>query len=513
MTYYTGVYNETKIYPAFTEEELPLIYTGNPYIFSINNNYVTFINTGISVLTGYNTGTEEYEGITGTQEVTVNRANAIINFPYIPVINKNITTGYTVNATSNHSESAIQYISSNSGSIIITGGNILAITGLGTGIISGYQPATSHYNTGFSQMNFEVVFVRLPQILSVSNLPNNIFYNTGSKYLQGILKDEGVYNLKLHILEDDILCEKTLRLTCYNPNNKYIYKVNYPINIGFIKYNPLERLGISTLSDGDARRYFNRTNISNTSIQNKISNFVSGLKNLNVWNKFQNIWILKSGYNSNDSSFYDLKNIDFSGSIIGGMTKSISGYKITTNSFDPVSSRLSLANYPIKFNGNWTTMFLLENYTGSLPTTAQAFLSNDSYQASGFRMGYAANNKEFNFWNGESLPPGSGGFGLTETNSHLTKYSFITASLSTGTLGYVYSGTAKLLVDNKSKIQSSAPYKISNKAIQNLSSPAGGNYGFENNIAFFGLSDQDLSNYHSGIRDLARNTIYDNLNF
>jgi hypothetical protein len=245
MTYYTGIYNETKIYPAFTEEDLPLIYTGNPSIFSINNNYVTFINTGISILTGYNTGTEEYEGVTGTQEVTVNRANAIINFPYIPVINKNITTGYTLNATSNHSESAIQYISSNSGSIIITGGNILAITGLGTGIISGYQPATSHYNTGFSQMNFEVVSVRFPQIISVSNLPNNVYFSSNSNTIGGYLQDESAYHIKVQILEDDILCEKTLILNCYNPNNKYIYKVNYPINIGFIKYNAPQRLGLS----------------------------------------------------------------------------------------------------------------------------------------------------------------------------------------------------------------------------------------------------------------------------
>jgi len=246
MSYYTGIYNETKIYDAFTEEGLPLIYTGNLSIFSINNNYVTFINTGVSVLTGYNTGSQEYEGVTGTQEVTVNRANAIINFPYIPVFNKNITTGYVLNTTSNHNESAIQYTSSNSGSIIITGSNVLAITGIGTGTISGYQSPTSHYNAGFSQANFEVVFIRLPEIVAVSNLPNNIIFSSGSNFLQGYLQDEGIYNIKVNILEHGVFCEKTLRLTCYNTNKKYIYKVNYPINIGFIKYNPLERLGIVT---------------------------------------------------------------------------------------------------------------------------------------------------------------------------------------------------------------------------------------------------------------------------
>jgi hypothetical protein len=77
-----------------------------------------------------------------------------------------------------------------------------------------------------------VVFIRSPQIVAVSNLPNNILFSSGSNFLQGYLQDEGVYDIKVHILEHDILCEKIVRLTVYNPNNKYIYKVNYPINIG-----------------------------------------------------------------------------------------------------------------------------------------------------------------------------------------------------------------------------------------------------------------------------------------
>ncbi|NBP02997.1 MAG: hypothetical protein EBU90_23370, partial [Proteobacteria bacterium] len=208
--FYTGVYNETKTYDLSTPQGLPIIYTGDTNIFSIEANNITFINTGVTILTGYNTGSTNCTGITGTQQVTVNRANAIIDFPYIPVFNINLTSGYTLNATSNHSESAIEYTSSNSGAASISGSNTLLITGTGVGIITAYQPATSHYNEASGQRSFTALNIRNPQIVAVSNLPNNVFFDTGSKYLQGYLQDEGTYHLKLHILEDNILCEKTI---------------------------------------------------------------------------------------------------------------------------------------------------------------------------------------------------------------------------------------------------------------------------------------------------------------
>jgi hypothetical protein len=302
-------------------------------------------------------------------------------------------------------------------------------------------------------------------------------------------------------------------------NGRETYQIKYqgPVNTRLIDI--LDPFLIFT-ADPDAQNYFNNANITDRIAKINISEFCLGLKNLNVWDKLEKIWILKSGYNYDGrngfgpedyKNFYDLKNLNSSGSGFGGIIKSLSGYKIQTNSLAPVSSRLYFPNYPIKFTGNWTTMFLLENYTGSLPTTYQAFLSNDDYQKSGFRMGYGAGSKEFNFWNSESVP--AGGFSLTETNSHPNKYSFITANLSTGTLGNINSGAAKLLVDNKNIIKGSGSYQIADYAITNLSNPAGGNYGFENNIAFFALSYQDISNYHSGIRDLAKNTICNNLNF
>ena len=508
MTYYTGVYNETKIYNAFTEEELPLIYTGNPYIFSINNNYVTFINTGISILTGYNTGTEEYEGITGTQEITVNRANAIINFPYIPVINKNITTGYTLNATSNHSESAIQYTSSNSGSIVITGGNVLAITGIGTGTISGYQPATSHYNTGFSQINFEVVSVRVPQIISVSNLPNNVYFSSNSNTIGGYLQDESAYHIKVQILEDDILCEKTLILNCYNPNNKYIYKVNYPINIGFIKYNPLQRLGISTIPDPDARKYFAKTNVSDLSIQNKISNFVGGLKNLNVWDKLENIWIFRSEYNlaSGASGFIDLKNPNFSG-YISSSTNLVdhrsSGYKFVND-----NSRFNLSD-SIRFTGANISMFsVLESIKTAPPHNPyKTLLGPESYQQSGFRFGINETlnfRKWFRLWNNESVP--SNGFQVgTNATGQGSEYSFLSAGIQN-------SGTGFIQVNNESPSTSTGSYKEYGPGITAFPSLAGGTNVLPNRIAFFAISKQNILNNHSGLMNLVKSTICADLN-
>jgi hypothetical protein len=85
---------------------------------------------------------------------------------------------------------------------------------------------------------------RNPDIIHVSNLPNNIFYNTGTKYLQGYVQDHGTYNIKVHILESGIFCEKIIILNVINTGFNYLYKVNYPINIGFIKYNALQRLGL-----------------------------------------------------------------------------------------------------------------------------------------------------------------------------------------------------------------------------------------------------------------------------
>jgi hypothetical protein len=120
---------------------------------------------------------------------------------------------------------------------LVTGLEYRLPTGIGDTIFIDLNDIVYKFYTGQDP-------TRTPNIVNASNLPNNIYYNTGTKYLQGYLQDEGTYNIKLNIIESGVLCEKTLRLDCYNPNKKYIYKVNYPINIGFIKYNAPQRLGL-----------------------------------------------------------------------------------------------------------------------------------------------------------------------------------------------------------------------------------------------------------------------------
>ena len=351
-----------------------------------------------------------------------------------------------------------------------------------------------------------------------SNSPTGIFYairdyNTKFQIGSGLQKVDAQNYVSKNIWLNGILQEKNDKYILSSCVNNSLYgdkSLALPQDDLFDEeYFRFASGQNDTDLDYDVLPYLTKANITGDTQKNQINSFVKELKRTNIWDKFQNILILKSGYNSNDSSFYDLKNTNFSGSVLGGMMRSLSGYKIKTNGSFPFTDNLYFPNYPIKFTGNFTTVFLLENYTG-LPIQGEAFLSNETYQQSGFRMGYPFS-KEFNVWTNESVP--AGGIYIFETNSHPTKYSFITASILTGILGNINSGTAKLLVDNKTKIESSGAYKINNRGIQYLHSPAGGNYGFSNNIALFALSNEDLSNYHSLIRDIAKNTIYSNLDF
>jgi hypothetical protein len=298
-------------------------------------------------------------------------------------------------------------------------------------------------------------------------------------------------------------------------NGRETYQIKYqgPVNTRLIDI--LDPFLLFT-ADPDAQSYFNRANITDRMAKINISEFCLGLKNLNVWDKLEKIWILKSGYNYDGrnglgaedyKNFYDLKNITFSGSGNGTIIKSLSGYKPLANI--PSNDFLTFTNDSIIFTGNWTSMFLLQNYTGT-PVNFEILFSNEGYQSSGFRMGYQ-DTKEFSLWSSQSVPVGTNfGFNLLETNIHNTPYSFITAGVKSNLMN---SGMATVLVDNKNKIELTGYYYDSSRRITTLSAPAGGTYSFPNNIAFFALSYQDLSNYHSGIRDLAKNTIYNNLNF
>ena len=260
--------------------------------------------------------------------------------------------------------------------------------------------------------------------------------------------------------------------------------------------------------DYDVLPYLAKANITGDTQKNQINSFVKELKRINAWNKFQNIWILKSGYNFNGNSFYDLKNPNFSGNTVGTVIKSLSGCKPLISENNNQSHYLNFQNYPMRFTGNWTNMFLLENQTG-IPNF-EIILSNENYEFRGFRMGYPGS-KEFALWSSQSVPPGTNyGFNLLETNVHGKPYSFITAGVKTNLIA---SGMATVLVDNKNKVQATGFYYNSPNLITRLPSAAGGTYAFANNIAFFALSYEDLSNDHSLIRDIAKNTIYSNLDF
>jgi len=359
-------YKENLTLPLFSDQGNVINYNNESNLFLINGNNITAIETGSTIITGIASESDFFDPATGTIPFTVDKAYSQINLENIPVFNINYNSGfsYTLNGTSNNDESSIQYISSNSGAISISGSNKLIISGLGTGFITAYQPDTNHYYSNSIQRNFQVVNIRTPEILSVSNLPNNVFYNKNSKYIQGYLQDEGVYNIKVQIKENDVICEKTLRLTCYNPNKKYIYKVNYPINIGFIKYNPLERLGLANF-DKDARKYFVRSNISDFSVQNKINSFITGLKDINLWNNVINVYLLNSGYNSvAGTKIYGLKT-GYDGTLLnsGQASWTSSGIFLKSGysgSYEWSSSGKASISHPVLplFNGNFTISML-----------------------------------------------------------------------------------------------------------------------------------------------------------
>jgi len=349
---------------------------------------------------------------------------------------------------------------------------------------------------------------RNPNIINISNLPNNTYYNAQTKYFQGYLQDDGVYSLHVHLLESGVLCDKVIKLNCYNPNKKYIYKVNYPSNIGFIKYNPLERLGIINFHDSDARKYFSKTKISNVEIQDKISDFIGGLKSLNIWDKLENIWIFRSEYNlaSGASGFIDLKNPNFSGYISSPtyqVNHTSSGYKFVNN-----NSKFNLSSN-IKFTGANISMFsVLESNKTAVPHLPYStLLAPESYQQSGFRFGIFNTlnyRKWFTLWNSESIP--SNGFEVkTNAAGQSSEYSFLSAGIQN-------SGTGFIQINSESPDTSAKSYKEYGYGINTFPYVAGGTNVIPNRIVFFAISKQNILNNHSGLMNLVKNTICADLN-
>jgi hypothetical protein len=190
----------------------------------------------------FNPTNSNYTSVTIPISITVNKANPIINFPNIPKLNKSLRTEYTLNVTSNHNESPIVYSSSNT-NVATVNGIKLNLISFGFSNITASQAESANYNSSTVTRQLEIIFSRLPRIISISNLPNGLFYNSNSKTLEGVIEDEGNYHIKIYLEEDGVMCEKTLNLMVSNKNKRYLYSINNPINIGFIKYNAQERIG------------------------------------------------------------------------------------------------------------------------------------------------------------------------------------------------------------------------------------------------------------------------------
>jgi hypothetical protein len=288
--------------------------------------------------------------------------------------------------------------------------------------------------------------------------------------------------------------------------NSYIYFNNN-------KWNQYSS-GTLNLIDPDAEQYISDSYITGSAEQRDINNFVLGLKNLNIWSGLDNIWLLKSGYNNGSGDvFFDLKSGSFnpsqvfSGFQIGTINKTLSGYKMPSAS--SLINYLSYPNHPIRFTGtNCTSMFLLENYT-SAPTNQEILFSSESFQGSGFRMGYqGGGEKEFTIWSNQSTT--GIGFLAKETAVHAKPYSFITAGIKNNLQGR---GTGVLLVDDKNKVEAGGDYNDWPANINTFPAPAGGTYTFGNNTVLFIKTKQDIFNQHSGIKSLAKRTFAQNLDF
>ena len=268
-----------------------------------------------------------------------------------------------------------------------------------------------------------------------------------------------------------------------------------------------------TKLDPEALDYINRANIKDLKVQNEINNFVVGLKSCNLWSKLDNIWILKTGYNATGNKFYDLKSGSFTGNLNPIVIASATGYKMPSLNAFSSNNCLQFLNNPIRFTGqNWATFFALENYINN-PSNFEILFTNESYLGSGFRMGYPSN-KSFTLWSTQSVPDSSApnysgnGFNSVASSTQEKPYSFISATLKHN---YIGTGSGIVKLDNNTPIVNSGIYWERNFPITQFPYPAGGTYTFGNNVAFFALAHQDLSNDHSNLQNLIKETIYKNL--
>lgn len=335
---------------------------------------------------------------------------------------------------------------------------------------------------------------------------NNSLYSSDC-YFTGSVTGSGISYVNL----DKAICDAESNIQSYidsgvssiNCNN-----CNYQVSLAV----PCPADSITKI-DPEALTYINKANIKDLRVQNEINNFVIGLKNSNIWEKLDNIWILKTGYNGTGNKFYDLKSGNFTGDLNPIVIASDTGYKMPSLSAFSLNNCLYFPNNPIRFTGqNWTTFFALENYLNS-PTNFEILMTNESYLGSGFRMGYPAS-KSFSLWSDQSVPnssmPNYSGNGFYSSSSSVQEkpYSFISATLKHN---YIGTGSGIVRLDNNPPVINSGIYWERNIGITQFPYPAGGTNTFGNNIAFFAISRQDLSSEHINLQNLIKETIFQNL--
>jgi hypothetical protein len=215
---------------------------------------VTVISAGSTTITASQASSTNYnEPLSVLRTLLVNKKTPTFNFPIIQEKNLN-SAPFSISVTSNNPTSPIIYSISNLLVATINQVGLVSIIGEGKTSIQVSQAETANWTSAILTRDLEIIKpnplekinVRYPKIIKLSNLPNNIFYNPVKKYLQGYLQDEGTYNIKVYIEEEGTVCEKILSINAFKKYKKYIYPVNYPINVGFIKYNPHERIGLQS---------------------------------------------------------------------------------------------------------------------------------------------------------------------------------------------------------------------------------------------------------------------------
>jgi len=237
-----------------TNQVTQIIYSSsNTSVATVSSSgVVTVISAGSTIITASQASSNNYNApLSVARTLLVTKKTPTFNFPIILEKSSN-SAPFSIGVTSNNSTSPIVYSISNLLVATINQVGLVSIIGEGTTSIQVSQEETANWTSAISTRELQIIKpnpliqtnIRYPKIIKLSNLPNNIFYNPIRKYLQGYLQDEGTYNIKIYIEENGVVCEKILSINAFKKYKKYIYPVNYPINVGFIKYNPHERIGL-----------------------------------------------------------------------------------------------------------------------------------------------------------------------------------------------------------------------------------------------------------------------------